>query len=511
MDLKPQILIIDLRSQYTLLIARTLRELGFRSAVLDPKKAGTWLRTAKNVRAIILSGGDGSVYEKNAPEPPKEIFTARVPILAICYGHQWLAQHFGGRVKRISGEEEYGSTKIRTVGNAVLFRGVPKAEKVWASHGDSVSRIPKGFSVTARSIKTGGIEAMESADRSIYTLQFHPEVPHTPYGKKMLHNFAERIAHCTKDWEPSAIVSSVQSGVESVLGKSGTAVMGFSGGVDSTTLAAMLAPVLKSRLLGIVIDGGQLREHELTEIRLHAKAAGIRIRIVSAEHRFVRELSTTVDAEEKRKRFKKIYTAILNEEAHRFGGKPALLQGTLATDLIESGATGGATIKSHHNVGIAYSGIQLNPLGELFKYEVRALAESLRLPKSVFARQPFPGPGNFVRIVGAPVTKERLALVSWAYARVEEILQKHGLYDTYSQTVVALLGVNIVGVKGDGRVYGPIILVRAVKTIDFMTAEGVWFPEETAKEICATLTKHKEIVGVVFDPVDKPPRTTEAE
>jgi GMP synthase (glutamine-hydrolysing) len=289
------------------------------------------------------------------------------------------------------------------------------------------------------------------------------------------------------------------------------AVLGFSGGVDSTTMAAILAPAMGDRLLGVCIDGGHLREDELVEVRRHASAAGINLEVVDAEEEFLEALRGVTDAEEKRHIFKRIYLRLLKEAAARFGATH-VVQGTLATDEIESGATGGHLIKSHHNVDLDWEYLgELKPLSPFFKYEVRALSEELRLPDTVTNREPFPGPGLFLRCLGGEVTAERLDLVRWSDHQVREILRKAKDVPEISQLVVGLCCVHTTGVKGDGRAYGPAIVVRAVHTTDYMTAEAVEFPLEVRRLITGTLTRNHGVVRVWFDEVPKPPATTEFE
>ncbi|MBI1956845.1 MAG: glutamine-hydrolyzing GMP synthase [Candidatus Niyogibacteria bacterium] len=507
----PKVVIIELGSQYTLLIERAFRELGTRSVILTPEKAREWFK--KNpVQAVVLSGGAASVYDKDAPQPPEEILSLKtangkpVEILGICYGMQWLAHRLGGEVKAAPKHREYGKATLRRHGDSSLLALTPENQTVWASHGDSVVKPPDYFGVHAHT-DSGTIAAM--AYGPILGVQFHPEVHHTEYGKTILENFL-RIADCEHDWKPSSLISSIQERVLAELGDK-KAVIGFSGGVDSTTLSAILAPVLKDRLLAVTINGGHLREDELTEIRLHAASAGVWHLVVDAHRLFERVMKDAVDAEEKRRRFKEVYAELLTEAAKKLGAS-VIIQGTLAPDRIESGATGGALIKSHHNVGLDFGDLkQIHPIDHLFKYEVRALAEELGLPESVWARQPFPGPGLFIRVVGTPPTPDKLEIVRWADARVKGILQTRGLYDGLSQLVVAYVAANTVGVKGDARVYGGAIVVRAVETTDFMTAKGVHFPDDVEEEICSTLTRHPAIIRVWFDPTQKPPATTELE
>ena len=515
MDHLPKVLIIELGSQYTLLIERTLRELGVRSVILDPRRAQNFLK-GNHVKAIILSGGSASVYDNDAPQPPEEVLTAQdesgrmAAILGICYGMQWLAHRFGGEVKPVEGQREFGKAFIGLEDwwHSGLFERTPREQAVWMSHGDSVTQVPEGFRIIA-STYTGGCAVAAMQKEHILGVQFHPEVTHTPYGKQMLENFLN-AAGCEKDWTPSSIVTSIQEEIGSQL-EGERAIFGFSGGVDSTTVSAILSPILGDRLRAITIDGGHLREGELDEIGAHANAAGVDLHVIDARSEFNAVMADTIDAEEKRRRFKQVYTSLFVWAAEDFGAT-TVLQGTLATDRIESGATGGALIKSHHNVGLDMGKLkQLHPVAHLFKYEIRALSQEMGLPESVWARQPFPGPGLFIRIVGTPATPEKLELVRFADARVREILLRHGIYNQLSQLVVAYLGTKTVGVKGDARVYGGAVVVRAVQTLDFMTAHGVHFSDEVEGEISAALTKHPEIVRVWFDPTKKPPATTEME
>lgn len=508
MEELPNVVIIELGSQYTLKIEQTLRELCVRSVVLDPKRARTWIERHPP-KAIILSGSDKSVYDKDAPMPPEEIFMLHrrlgrtVPILGICYGMQWLVHRLGGEVR--TGTREYGHASIEAAWD-FMFEKTPKAQPVWMSHGDSVVRLPNGFAAVAHS-DSGAIAAARNG--SMWGVQFHPEVTHTRYGRQILQNFLS-FSQCTPDWSPHSLADSIRRKTIDQLGEH-RAIFGFSGGVDSTTLAAVLSPALRRQIRAVTIDGGHLREHELGEIRAHAKAAGVEHSVIDARAACARALCDVTDAEEKRRRFKRLYAHILAEAGRDFGAT-AILQGTLAPDRIESGATGGAVIKSHHNVGLDFGTFeQVHPIDHLFKYEVRALAKEIGLPQSVWSRQPFPGPGLFLRVLGTPATPEKLALVRWADARVTEILKGHGLFDGISQLVVAYAELPTVGVKGDARVYKGSIIVRAVRTVDFMTAEGVWFPEAVVHEISRTLTAHPEVVRAWFDPTSKPPGTTEME
>ena len=496
----PQVAIIELGSQFTLLIERSLREIGYRSIILNPAHARDWLMEHRP-KAVILSGGASSVYDADAAQPPSEVLTLmhndgqQVQVLGICYGMQWLAHRLGGFVQASDGRREYGEASVSICESGSMFDGTPWRQQVWMSHGDSVLSVPEGFEIMALS-ESGSIAAMKRGH--LWGVQFHPEVTHTTHGKVLLENFM-LSASAVKDWTPSSMIHEIREKTVREIGAE-RAIFGFSGGVDSTTLAALLAPALGEQLLAVTIDGGQLRENELGEIRRHAEHAGAQLRTVDARSEFATVLAGITDAEEKRKRFKRLYVSLLQTVARQFAAK-YVLQGT-----------GGAKIKSHHNVGLDMGElVQLHPVDHLFKYEIRALAGDLGLPESVSKRQPFPGPGLFLRVVGTPATPEKLDVVRWADAQVREILIRHRLYDQISQLVVAYIGVDTVGVKGDGRVYKGSIAIRAIETADFMTAQGMWLPKEAVTEIKRIVTAHPEIVRVWFDPTDKPPATTEFE
>jgi GMP synthase (glutamine-hydrolysing) len=511
---QPEILIIDLGSQYTLVIGRTIRERGFRTIIVSPPRARTLLKTWRP-KAIILSGGSSSVYEADAPKPPEEILNLGIPILGICYGMQWLAYNLGGRVGTGRQHKEYGESQVSIVSQSGLFKNMKPSFAAWASHGDTVLQLPKGFQVIAQSNKGQTIVGMANPRGKIWGLQFHPEVTHTENGKTILEAFLHDICKCNQNWQPADVINEIRAELcYAVIGSDGTAkkaIIGFSGGVDSTTLTAIAKPIFGANLLAVCINAGNLRESELQQIRANAKSAGICLKVVSARGRFIKALSKATHSERKRQIFRKPYKAILEEEAKKFGAE-FIIQGSLATDIIESGAAGeSALIKSHHNVGLNFSIQELHPLRRLFKYEIRDLSRLLGLPPEVSERQPFPGPGLFLRIVGKPVTAKRLAIIRWADQLVTEILKKHKLYDQISQLVVALDCNLTVGIKGDGRSYGYSVIVRGVLTADFMTVRGYQLPDYVRREISSAVTKHPKIVRVYYDETNKPPATTEAE
>ncbi len=506
------ILIIDMGSQYTLVIGRTLRELGFRSVIIPHTKAKLWLKHNKP-KAIILSGGSASVYKENSPKPPKEILKIGVPILGICYGMQWLSIELGGKVVTSLDQKEYGKVKINLTAQGTrnkLFNKIIKASVVWASHGDSVEKIPNGFNILARSEDRKTITSIYHSKKKIWALQFHPEVTHTVFGKKILQNFIQDICQCDLNWQPRNIIKEIQTNVTDVVSEKNV-IIGFSGGVDSTTLSAIVSPVLKNKLLAVCIDTGALRKNELIEIKKNAKAVGVKLKVIEASQQFLKAMKDLSDAEKKRGAFRKMYVSILEEEAKKHHAE-FILQGSLATDYIESGKVGEATlIKSHHNIGNNWEMKEIHPLKDLFKYEVRDLAQSLKLPKTITNRQPFPGPGLYVRVIGGPPTKTNIKIVREADAIITKILQKRKIYNDISQLVVALLGIRTVGIKEDGRSYAHPIVIRTIKTEDYMTVSGVDLPVEVKNEIEKSITKHPKLNRVWFDTTDKPSGTIEFE
>ncbi len=506
-----QILIVDYGSQYTLVIGRTLRELGVRSAILPPEKASLWL-THNTPKAVILSGSHWSVHNEGAPMLPTslDITGKTYSVLGVCYGMQLLAHTLGGTVERPLAHREYGPAQVTVDTSHPLFKNVSEATQVWASHGDTVSTLPTGFTSIAT---TKGIAAMTNEANTVMGIQFHPEVSDTKEGKTMLQNFLD-IAHIERDWSPSDLIKEIQDEVVVIVEKSEkkNVVLGVSGGVDSTTLAALLAPVLGEQLICVAIDTGGLRTGEIEELKENVKNAGVKnLIVIEAGEEFTKNVGITIDAQEKRGQFRTVYKRIFEEQIAKYDAG-FIVQGTLATDIIESGEAGeSAMIKTHHNVGLAWEVEDLHPFRNLFKYEVRELGKALNLPPSIYERNPFPGPGLFLRIVGTPVTKEKLDLVREADKTVTDILKKYKLDKEISQLIVAILGINSVGVKGDERVYGHALAIRAVQTVDFMTARGYYFPEEVVREITSALTQHKNIVRVFFDMTPKPPATTEFE
>lgn len=517
-----QILIVDLGSQYTRLIGRTLRDLGVRSLILPPDKAEAWLAGHRGeVKGVILSGGAASITEEDLPPL---IMPRGIPVLGICLGMHWMARDLGGLVESPQTQRGYGPEEIEVLAaDNPLFRRVPRFRStVWMSHGDSVTKMPPGFCLIARGERSE-VAAMSSDDRTRFAVQFHPEVIETQYGTQMLAGFLD-VCGTRQDWGPTDIVAQIREEVARAVGPDDRALLAFSGGVDSSTLTAVVGPVLGDRLACVALAHGGLRAGEEVEIIKNAAAVGCghpgapSISLIECQNTFLDIMPTVgIDPEVKRKSFRNLYRLQLEALAERHRAT-ILIQGTLAPDVIESGKSGGAaTIVTHHNVGMETTLQQVHPLANLFKYEVRELARHLNLPPSVSERKPFPGPGLYCRIVGTPVTPELLDVVRWADVEVHRVVREAGIEDEFDQLVVALLGSKIAGIKGDGRAHEYPIGVRAVRTTDFMTCYGYQFPPRpdnpapVRKRIERALVTHPKIICPLFDESDKPPRRTEFE
>ena len=510
MNRNPQILIIDLGSQYTEVIRRSLRYLGFHSIILPPAKSLKWAKDNKP-KSIILSGGSASVYEKSAPKIPEEILNLGVPVLGICYGMQWLAYINDKKaVHKVKEGKSYGPVEV-SLRQSKLFVNLSGSIRAWSSHGDSVKKAPTGFKVIATSKSGKVIEAMENEKKKLYAVQFHPEVEQTEDENIILNNFVRNICRANPDYLRKDVIKEIGENTKKMLA-GGTAIIGVSGGVDSTTLAAILTPVLGKQLKAFLIDTGGMRKDEINKVKKIARKARINLQVINKyKNKFIKEIGKTIDSEEKRAKFRKVYGEVFKDVARSYKATH-MIQGTLATDLIESGAAGkSAMIKTHHNVHLKLGLKEIMPLSDFFKFEVREMARMFGLEELVSGRQPFPGPGLYLRVVGVPVTAELLELVREADDEVKRILEKHNLYNKISQTIVALFGAKTVGVKGDGRVYGYSFVVRTVETADFMTVKGFYLPPKVCEEITSALVKHPQIVRVLYDWTTKPPATTEFE
>ena len=502
-----QILILDLGSQYTQIIARELLVMGIKSLIVKPSNIVEILKEIKP-KGIILSGGSASVYDIDAPQIPDQIFALGVPVLGICFGMQYIA--YRNNKSLVSGttnqSKEYGPTTI-SIDESRLFEGLGDKLKVWASHGDQVNEVPTGYKIIAKS--DNAIQAIENTEDKIYAVQFHPEVIETEDNNLILKNFVLDICGSEKDWESQDIVKEIGDSVLKLVGN-GKAAIGVSGGVDSTTLAGLLSPLFGENLYAFLIDTGGMRLNEVEEVALTCKRANINLHIIDAKDKFFKNLENEIDAEEKRRLFKETYQQIFKDiiEENKISH---IIQGTLATDLIESGHLGGAMkIKSHHNVGLDFGVVEVTPFANLFKHEVREIARNIGLEDSISERKPFPGPGLFIRVVGTPVTTELVEKVRQADHIVTEIIKNEPFYKEVAQVVVALLGAKTVGVQGDSRSYNYPIVVRTISSTDFMTVKGLEIPSDIRKKIISEITKHG-LNRVFFDETPKPPATTELE
>ena len=510
-----RIIILDFGSQYTQLIARRVREAGVYCEIL-PFNAPVAEIKAHNPLGLILSGGPSSVYDADAPHPNPELLSSPgCPVLGICYGLQLIAHNLGGAVKP-SSSREYGYARVTLIDpDSRLFRGLPRELDVWMSHGDKVDDAPEGFCVTART--SDALGAFENSSQGIYALQFHPEVAHTPLGAQVLRNFLFEICGCKGDWSPAAAIEEQIERVRVQLGESGQAICGLSGGVDSAVAAALVHRAVGERQTCVFVNNGLLREGEYeATLALLKQTLKLNIHGVDAADLFVGALCGVIDPEEKRKRIGALFIEVFEEEAKRIGDVGFLVQGTLYPDVIESVSVRGpsATIKSHHNVGGLPERMNLRlvePLRELFKDEVRVIGAELGVPAEILGRHPFPGPGLAVRILGE-VTEERLRILRAADRILDEELRRAELYSSVWQAFAVLLPISTVGVMGDERTYEKVIAIRAVTSVDGMTADWARLPHDLLGRISTRIVSEvKGVNRVVYDISSKPPSTIEWE
>ena len=517
-----RVLILDFGAQYTQLIARRVRELGVYCEI-HPSDIDNAAVRAIGAPAIILSGGPASVTEAVAPRAPDAVFELGVPVLGICYGLQAMAAQLGGGVAA-SSHREFGYAEIESEPDSALLgdladRRTPAGGAVldvWMSHGDRVERLPPGFRVTARS-KNAPIAAMEDDARRFYGVQFHPEVTHTIQGLRVLERFVRELAGCDALWDAGHIAADLIERVRAEVG-SDRVLLGLSGGVDSAVVAALLHRAIGPQLTCVFVDHGLLRLNEGDEVMAtFAEHMGVKVIRVDASAEFLGALAGVADPEQKRKIIGRVFVEVFDAEAHKLKGIRFLAQGTIYPDVIESAGakTGKAqVIKSHHNVGGLPEKMNLKllePLRELFKDEVRRLGLELGLPRTMVFRHPFPGPGLGVRILG-PVSREAADLLRRADAIFIDELRRHDLYDRVSQAFAVFLPVRSVAVMGDGRKYDWVIALRAVETVDFMTAHWARLPYEFLGHVSSRIVN--EVAGVsrvVYDVSGKPPATIEWE
>jgi GMP synthase (glutamine-hydrolysing) len=510
------ILVLDFGSQYTQLIARRLRELSVYSEIVPFNTAIEKLKE-KDPVGIILSGGPKSVSEAGAPKCAPQLFELGTPVLGICYGMQLMTDVLGGEVRR-SGQREFGHAYVRVTRNGTapkLFKELPSELRVWASHGDDVNAVPPGFAVAATSA-TAPIAAMEAPDRDLYALLFHPEVAHTEHGVAILRNFAYDVCGCTGDWTIASFIEEATERITQQVGR-GKVVCGLSGGVDSTVAAMLIHRAIGDRLTCIFVDNGLLRYDEANQIvKRFTEKMRLPLDFVDASGIFLDRLAGVVDPEQKRKIIGATFIDVFETRAKELGGFDFLAQGTLYPDVIESASVHGpaVVIKSHHNVGGLPERMHfqlVEPLRDLFKDEVRRVGQDLGLDREFVVRQPFPGPGLAVRLIGE-ITRERLDLLRLADRIVAEEIRKAGWYERLWQSFAVLLPVQSVGVMGDARTYEYTIAIRAVESLDGMTADWARLPHDLLATISSRIVNEvRGINRVVYDISSKPPSTIEWE
>jgi len=511
------IVVLDFGAQYSQLIARRIREQKVFSVVLPCTASVDEIRSYSPV-GIVLSGGPSSVYDQDAPAADDRIFTLGLPVLGICYGLQLMAHKLGGKV-RAADKREYGHTVVQVLNGSPLFQELPAEMSVWMSHGDEALELPPGFTLVART-QNAAVAAIEDAERNLYAVQFHPEVHHTRHGTEILKNFIFGICHARPEWTNQHFIDETIASIRRTVGQ-GRAICALSGGVDSSVAATLVHQAIGDRLTCVFVNNGVLRKNEFEKVQQNLRdRLGLNLLAVDAAERFLGKLAGVTDPERKRKIIGNEFIAVFDEEAHRIaqqhGHVEWLVQGTLYPDVIESRSVRGPsqTIKSHHNVGGLPEDMKLKliePLKDLFKDEVRRIGRELGMPEEILQRQPFPGPGLAVRILGE-VTRERLELLREADDIVVTEIKRAGLYTKVWQSFAVLLPVMSVGVMGDARTYAYTCAIRAVHSEDGMTADVVELPWEVLKRISTRIVNEvKGINRVVYDTTSKPPGTIEWE
>lgn len=512
LDAFDKIIVLDFGSQYNQLITRRIRDFGIYSELLSHKITAEEIKQI-NPKGIIFSGGPNSVYDEGAFTVDPAIYKLGIPILGICYGMQLMAHDLGGKVEAAD-DSEYGRADIEvTKDDAVMFAGLPKKEYVWMSHGDRVAAVPAGFDVVATS-KNCPISAMANNAEKLYGLQFHTEVRNTEYGLDILKKFAFDVCGAKANWSMDDFIDMQVDEIRQTVGDK-KVILGLSGGVDSSVTAVLIHKAIGDQLTCIFVDHGLLRKNEADSVMKALSAdLGVNIIKVDAADRFLGKLKGISDPEQKRKTIGKEFVAVFDEEAKKMKDADFLAQGTLYTDVIESGTDTAQTIKSHHNVGglPEKMGFKLiEPLRSLFKDETRQLGEKLGIPHDLVWRQPFPGPGLGIRVLGE-VTPEKLAIVRESDAILREEIKKAGLQESIWQYFTVLPGIRSVGVMGDGRTYDEAVGIRAVTSIDGMTADFAQIPWDVLQKISVRIANEVDHVNrILYDVTSKPPSTIEWE
>jgi len=509
-----EVLVLDFGGQYSQLIARRIRECGVYAELL-PHDLELETIQERRPAALVLSGGPASVYSENAPRLRTELLELGIPVLGICYGMQAMALALGGKVEGADAGE-FGRTALTLAGDGGrLLAGMPAEQQAWMSHRDSVFAAPPGFEALAAS-PGSPVAALEDTDRGLYGIQFHPEVVHTPYGQQILDRFLTEIAGCQAKWSPASVIDEQVEKVREQVGDAGV-LCGLSGGVDSATAAALVHRAVGDQLTCVLVDHGLMRLNEADQVVMAMEELGVNLILVDAEQRFLDRLAGVEDPETKRKIIGEEFIRVFEDEAAKLDDVGYLVQGTLYSDVIESGGDGRTadTIKSHHNVGGLPEDLGFDlvePLRMLFKDEVRAVAAELGLSERVVWRQPFPGPGLAIRIVGGEVNKERLDILRDADAILQEEIKAASLYRELWQSFCVLPVVRSVGVQGDGRTYAYPIVIRAVTSQDAMTADWARLPYDLLERVSNRIIN--EVPGVnrvALDISSKPPATIEWE